>query len=303
MTDNPHDLVTGAFSFTGRYIARRLLDRGHRVTTLTNHPDRSTEFSGQVSVEPYRFDDVDAMAETLSGVDTLYNTFWMRTSEAGPVSDTVIEYSRRLVEAAETADVNRIVHFSVSNATESELAYYRAKAAVEEIVADSSPTHAILRPTFVFGLEDVFFNNLAWFLRRLPVFVTHGSGDYRVQPVFVGDVADIAVNHGVETGDVIVDVAGPEVYTFDALLRELVDALDVRCAVVHTPPRLTHVAVKGLELALGDVLMTWEEARGLMDELLVTETRPRGATPFSDWVRTYGDELGTTYTSFRDRYG
>lgn len=302
MANQPRDVVTGAFSFTGRYVAERLLTENRQVVTLTNHPDRNVAFADRVHVEPYRFHDIDVLAESLAGAETLYNTFWMRTSEDGPVADTVVECSRRLVTAAEIAGIPRIVHFSVSHATESELSYYRAKAAVEGIVEDSELTHAILRPTFIFGRKDVFFNNLAWFLRRFPVFVVHGTGEYRVQPVFVGDVAAIAVEYGARTDSVTVDVAGPDVYRFDALLREFADALGVRCKLIRVPSPLAHLAVKALELVLRDVLMTWEEAQGLMDELLVTETPPRGETAFGRWAAANAEELGRSYTSFRDRH-
>lgn len=303
MTPRPTDAVTGAFSFTGRYIAERLLADGRGVLTFTNHPNRTTPFSHRVRTEPYRFDDPDAMADCLAGVDTLYNTFWIRNPEEGATYDTAVEYSRRLVSAAEAADVRRIVHFSVSNATASDLPYYRAKAAVEELVADAAVSHAVLRPTLIFGREDLLLNNVAWFLRRFPAFAIFGAGDYRVQPVFVGDVAEIAVVQGAETADATVDVAGPEVYTFEVLLWHLVQALDVRCTLVRAPPRLAHLAVKGAELLLRDPILTWEEARGLMDELLVTGTPPRGETRFSDWLEANARHLGTDYTSFRERYG
>lgn len=248
MSSQPTDVVTGAFSFTGRHVAERLLEDDRRVVTLTNHPDRTTQISDGVRADPYRFDDPAAMAESMAGAETLYNTFWMRTPESGRSFDTAVEYSRVLVRAAEAAGLERIVHFSVSNAGASDLPYYRGKATVEGLVADSSLSHAILRPTLIFGRGDLLVNNLAWFLRHL--------------------------------------------------LR----ALGVRCRLVHLPPRLASLAVEGAERVLGDVVLTRDEAQGLMDELLVTETEPSGETGFCEWLDSNAPRLGRGYTSFRARY-
>lgn len=302
MSPDQMDVVTGAFSFTGKYITERLLADGRSVTTLTNHPDRVTGFSEAVRAEPYRFDDPDALAESLAGADTLYNTFWIRDTTAGPPPGNAVRYSRRLVEAAEAAGVRRIVHFSVSNADDSELPYYRAKTTVEGLVADAAPSHAILRPTLIYGTDDLLVNNIAWILRHSPVFALFGDGDYRVQPVFVGDVADVAVQQGAEATDRTLNVAGPDVFTFEEFIRHLKAHLDVRCFLVHAPPRIAHVGVRLVERLLGDVILTWDEARGLMDDLLATDTPPNGTTRFPDWLSTHAHKLGTEYTSYTDRY-
>ena len=296
------DVVTGAFSFTGRYIAERLLAEGRSVRTLTNHPDRPAPFADEVDAEAYRFDDPEALAASLEGAETLYNTFWIRDPHEGPPPGNAVRYSRRLVEAAETAGIERIVHFSVSNADASDLAYYRAKARVERIVEAAGPSHAILRPTLVYGVDDMLVNNLAWALRRLPVFAVYGDGSYRVQPVFVGDVADVAVEEGDHEADVTIDVAGPEVLTFEGFLRRLRGHLGARCALVHTPPRLAHLGVRLAEVALRDRLLSWGEVRGLMAGLLATDTPPRGETRLDDWLADHAAELGTAYTSYRGRY-
>ncbi len=302
MTTSRTDVVTGAFSFTGRYIAERLLADGRRVTTLTNHPDRTTPFADEVRAEPYRFDDPEALAASFEGADTLYNTFWIRDPRAGPPPGNAVRYSRRLIRAAEAADVRRIVHFSVSKATESPLPYYRAKASVERLVEEADLSHAILRPTLVFGRDDLLVNNLAWVLRRFPVFPVFGDGSYRVQPVFVGDVADIAVEQGGMTGDQTVDVAGPETYPFEALVRLLVEHLSARCHLVRAPPRLAHLGVRALERLFRDVILRWDEVRGLMSELLVSDAPPNGETSFDDWLSVHAHRLGTEYTSYRERY-
>ncbi|MDX1746354.1 MAG: hypothetical protein R3324_10490, partial [Halobacteriales archaeon] len=180
--------------------------------------------------------------------------------------------------------------------------YYRAKATVERIVEDADVSHAILRPTLIYGRDDLLVNNLAWVLRRTPIFAVFGDGSYRVQPVFVGDVADIAVTEGASTEGHTLNVAGPETLTFEAFLRVLIRELGVKCRLVHAPPRVAHVGVRALEFLLRDVILTWDETRGLMDDLLTTDTEPRGTTRFDDWLSEHADELGTHYTSYHERY-
>lgn len=296
------DVVTGAFSFTGKYVAERLIENGRRVRTLTNHPDRESPFTDEIHAEPYRFDDPGGLAASLEGAETLYNTFWIRDPHEGPPPGNAVRFSGRLVEAAETAGVDRIVHFSVSNADASDLAYYRAKARVERIVEAAGMSHAILRPTLVYGVDDMLVNNLAWALRRLPVFAVHGDGSYRVQPVFVGDVADIAVEQGRANANVRLDLAGPDVLAFTDFLRLLRDHLGARCALVHAPPRIAHVGVRLAEVMLRDRILSWEEAQGLLANLLVTGSEPEGETRLDDWLGDHADELGTEYTSYRQRY-
>ena len=303
MSTPPRDVVTGAFSFTGSYVAERLLARGRGVTTLTNHPDRPAPFADAVRVEPYRFDDPDALAASLDGAEVLYNTFWIRDPRAGSPPGDAVRYSRRLVEAAEAAGVERVVHLSVSNADASSLPYYRQKAAVERLVERAAPAHAILRPTLVYGVEDLLVNNLAWALRRFPAFPLFGDGRFPVQPVFVGDVADAAVEQGGRREDVTLDVAGPEVLDFVDLVRRLREGLDARCRLVRTPPAVALLGVRALEVVLRDRLLTRDEVRGLRAGLLATDAPPRGTTRFGDWVDGHADALGTGYTSYRERYG
>lgn len=293
--------VTGAFSFTGQRIAERLLADGCEVVTLTNHPTRESPVTDRVRAHPYRFDDVDAMADSLAGADALYNTFWMRP-ESGDYAPAV-ENTRRLVAAAERAGVDRIVHLSVSNADASALPYYEAKAAAEDVVREAGASHAVLRPTWIFGRDDLLFANLAYFLRRLPVFPVFGDGDYPVQPVFVGDVADVAVARGGETDDATVDVAGPTVYAYRDLLGAMVEALGTRCRLVPTPTRLARLGVEALEVLLRDRLLSRAEIRGLTAGLLATGTPAAGETEFADWLADAAEDLGTEYTRFRDRYG
>ena len=298
MTTGSTAVVTGAFGFTSRRVAERLLAAGHEVRTLTGHPDPTAPFADEVEVRPYDFDDPAALVESLEGADVLYNTYWVRCPAQGVTFEEAVENSRTLVEAAEAAGVRRIVHFSVSNARASDLPYFRGKARVEGIVERSDLGHAVLRPTLIFGLGDRLVNDLAWFLRRSPVFPVFGDGTYRVRPVHVDDVAELAVDLGSGEGERTVDVAGPESFTFEAFLGHLAGGLGVDRRLVHLPPRLAYVGARAAGVALRDVVLTWNEIRALVDGLLDVDGPATGETRLVDWLEEHGHALGREYARF-----
>ncbi len=236
------DVVTGAFSFTGKYIARRLLDSGRSVRTLTGHPRRPDPFGGKVEAFPYRFDAPDELAGSLRGADTLYNTYWIRFPHGSATFEGAIENTRTLLRAAERAGVRRLVHVSITNPSEdSKLPYFRGKALVERSIRESSLSHAILRPAVVFGPEDILINNIAWFLRRFPAFAVFGRGDYRLQPIFAEDLAGIAVQAGRDAGSQTFDALGPDTFTFEGLVRLVAEKIGRKARILHLPPALAWV--------------------------------------------------------------
>ena len=213
-------IVTGAFSYTGRYVARRLLDQGIGVRTLTRSPDQRDPFGGLAPAAPLDFSDPDGLSRSMQGAGVFYNTYWVRFGRGRTTFDQAVENSKALFEAAAKAGVGRIVHFSVANASsESRLPYFRGKGQVEEILRDTGIPYAIIRPTLVFGKGDLLLNNMAWALRRFPVFPVFGDGGYRVQPIYAEDLAAQAVAAGCQVENSVADAAGPETFTFEELLR------------------------------------------------------------------------------------
>jgi uncharacterized protein YbjT (DUF2867 family) len=298
------DLVTGAFSQSGARIAETLLARGRAIRTLTFHTDRQHRLRGDVDVEPYRFDDPAALARSLEGVTTLYNTYWVRFNHGGTSFDQAVANSRALFTAALRAGVTRIVHISIANpALDSPLAYYRGKAQVERALAEVGIPHSIVRPTWIFGGDhEILANNIAWVLRRMPFFAVPGSGRYPVQPVHIDDLAAICIGSADAAADVTLDAAGPETLTFEELIRAMRSAVGARTPIVHVPPRVMSIASRGLGAIVRDVVLTPEEIRGLMDGLLVSHEPPLGQVSFSAWLEHSGDAIGRAYASELDRH-
>jgi nucleoside-diphosphate-sugar epimerase len=297
------DVVTGAFSFTGRAIAQRLLSEERRVRTLTNHPNRPGSEEIKVDVAPLQFADRAALVDSLRGADTLYNTYWVRFRHGKLSFGDAIANTRILVGAAAEAGVRKIVHISVSNPSiDSHLDYYAGKARTEEIVRRSGLRWAIVRPTLVFGAGDILINNIAWLLRRLPVFLISGDGGYRVQPVAIEDVAEIATWAAEQSDSVTVDAAGPDTVTYGELVEGIAIAVGRRPRFVYTSPRLTLLAGNIVASRVRDVMLTKEELQGLMEELLVSHEKPRGTRRMDNWLLTNAETLGRTYASELDRH-
>lgn len=291
-------VVTGAFGYSGQYIARRLLAQGHSVRTLTNSPQRENSFNGQVEAVPFHFDQPALMEKSLRGVDVLYNTYWVRFNHAMFKHAAAVENTLSLFEAAKRAGVRRIVHVSITNPSEnSPLEYFSGKAMLEQALKESGISYAILRPTVLFGKEDVLVNNIAWMLRRLPVFGVFGDGRYQLQPIYVDDLAQLAVAQGTSSEDVIVDAIGPETFTYRELVESIGEIIGKQRPIIGVPPWLGYAAGWGLGKILGDVIITREEIEGLMAGLLYTESPPAGATRLTEWARANADLLGIRYAS------
>lgn len=290
--------VTGAFSYSGKYITRRLLDRGAQVITLTGHPNRPDPFEGRVQALPLDFNNERGLVQSLEGVDTFINTYWVRFDRGSNTQPAAVENTRRLVGAAAKAGVRRIVHISITNPSEaSPLPYFWGKAANEKTVIESGMGYAILRPTVLFGMEDVLINNIAWLLRRFPFFALPGDGSYRLQPVYVDDLAGLAVEASDRTENLVWDAVGPENFTFRQLVECIGKTIGHPRPLIPVPPRMALTAARFLSLFLGDVLLTPEEVDGLLGNLLISQEAPRGWTPLSRWLVECQDTVGVRYAS------
>jgi NADH dehydrogenase len=305
MSESPAtDLVTGAFSYSGAVLAGRLLESGRGVRTLTHHVDRPHPLRSRVDAQKYRFDDPSALARSLEGVDTLYNTFWIRFDHGTARFADAIESSRMLFFAAKRAGVRRIVHLSITNPSlDSPLPYFRGKALVEYALAQAGVPYAIVRPTWIFGGEpDVLANNIAWILRRMPVFALPGDGAYNVQPVHVQDLARVCIEAGRTTSDLVIDAAGPETMPFRELVGLLRGAVGSRSPILYVPPLVMTAAARVLGLLVGDVVLTGDEIRGLMAGLLVSHDPPLGQIAFSQWLAQHATNVGRAYANELQRH-
>jgi len=291
-------MVTGAFGFSGKYIAGRLLDAGHEVRTLTNSPDRENPFEGRVKAYPYNFDDPEKLSQSLKGASVLYNNYWVRFNHKDFSYGHAVENSLKLFAAAKKAGIKRIVHISITNPSEdSPFEYFSGKAKLERALIGSGSSYAILRPAVLFGKEDMLINNIAWFLRRFPVFGVFGGGTYRLQPIYVDDLARLAVEQGRTAKNVILDAIGPETFTYRELAQEIGKAIGKRRPIISIAPDMGYILGRFVSVLHHDVTITRDEIEGLMAGLLYTGSPPAGKTKLTEWLKEHASSVGRHYRS------
>ena len=298
VTERSIHAVTGAFGYSGKYIARRLLDQGRSVITLTNSPRRAHDLGDRVPAFPFHFDDPQQLATSLRNVQVLYNTYWVRFNHKSFSHADAVQNTLTLFEAAQEAGVGRIVHVSITNPSEdSPLEYFHGKARLERALKETGISYAILRPTVLFGEEDILINNIAWALRTFPLFGLFGKGKCRLQPIYVDDLAALAVAQGASREDVIIDAIGPETFTYRELVEAIAKAIGKRRPIVPLPPLIAYMFAVIVGKFVGDVFVTWEEVEGLMADLLYVDSPPAGTTRLTDWLKDHASSLGRHYAS------
>lgn len=296
------DVVTGAFSYSGAAIARDLLAAGRSIRTVTGHPGRAPAGT-PIEIRPLDFADTAGLVASLRGAGTLYNTYWVRFPR-GPVDhEKAVANSATLFRAARVAGVARIVHVSITHPDlASPYSYFRGKAQVEGILAETGVPYAILRPATLFGGDGVLINNIAWLLRRMPVFAVGGSGNYRIRPVHVDDLARLCLAAGSTTEIYTLDAVGPERPAFYELVCFIRDAVASHARVVRVPGALVPAAARVLGWVLRDTLLTGDEYRAMADGLADTDGPATGQVALTEWITANKDSLGRRYANEIDRH-
>jgi NADH dehydrogenase len=290
--------VTGAFGYSGRYIAQRSLDAGHEVATLTNSFRRRNPYGDKVRAFPFHFNQPSFLKESLKGTDVLINTYWVRFDHRRFTHHEAVVNTKVLFEAAKQAGVPRIVHLSITNPDlTSELPYFKGKAELELALQALGVSYSILRPTVLFGKEDVLINNIAWGLRHLPIFGVFGPGDYKLQPIYVDDLARAAVEAATGDTNAIVNAIGPETFSYRDLVANVNRALNLNRRIVSVPPWLGYWSCRCIGLLVRDVVITRQEIRGLMENRLCVDAPSLGTTKLTQWITQNRDTLGRHYTS------
>jgi NADH dehydrogenase len=296
------DVVTGAFGYSGAAISRDLQAAGRTVRTLTGHPQRRTA-NTSVDVRPLDFDDPIGLMESLCGATTLYNTYWIRFPHDRSDHRTAMANSRTLFHAARQAGIERIVHVSITHPSiTSPYSYFRGKAEVERILAEVGVSYAVLRPAILFGEDGVLLNNIAWLLRKLPVFAIGGKGDYRIRPIHVDDLARLAVEAGAGRNNQVIDAVGPERPKFVELVGLIREAVGSHARLIHLPEVAMPFFASMLGIALRDRLLTADEFQAMTEGLADTDGPATGRIGISSWISEHGATLGARYANELDRH-
>jgi uncharacterized protein YbjT (DUF2867 family) len=298
MSEQQIHAVTGAFGYSGKYIAQRLLNKGHRVITLTSSVHRPNPFGERVKAYPFHFDDPDKLVQSLKGIAVLYNTYWVRFNYKTFTHSIAVKNTITLFHSAREAGVKRIIHTSITNPSEdSPFEYFSGKAKLEKALMETGISYVILRPAVIFGKEDILINNIAWTLRKFPVFSVFGDGKYRLQPIYVEDFAGLAVEQGEKTENNIINAIGPETYTYRGLVEKIGKIIGKERPIISVPPIIGYSVGSIIGKFVKDIFITREEIGGLMADLLYVDSPPVGKTRLTDWARKHADTLGMRYAS------
>jgi Nucleoside-diphosphate-sugar epimerases len=295
-------VLTGPFSYSGSYLARRLLEAGaEEVRGLVGRNTEVPDGLEAVKASPLDFSDPDALARAMEGADVFYNTYWVRFNHRRFTHNEAVGNTRVLFQAARKAGVRRVVHVSITNPElDSPFEYFRGKAELERDLAESGLSYAIVRPAVLFGGRDILINNIAWALRTFPVFGVFGQGDYGLRPIHVRDLTALMIQAGRRDDNLTFNAVGLERYTYRGLAETLARILGLKRIILPCPPALGYAVGKVVGWLHRDVFITWPEVGGLMAGLLDTPESPEeapGRTSLSAWAETRKADLGRVYAS------
>jgi uncharacterized protein YbjT (DUF2867 family) len=257
-------LLTGATGTVGSALLRQLTAEGRPVRALVRDQRRLGDQRVRVQIALGDLSDPPSFRNALRGVDTVVHlAASIRDQPRGSIEELNAVATLRLVRAAERAGVRRFVFFSALNAHHhSRTRFFRAKALAEEAVEASSLESTVFRPSIIYTPGDPWLTLLDR-LSRLPAVPVSGSGKALYQPVWAEDVAD-AVMSALDSSNSAYELAGPEVLSYDDIVRTVLRAAGRRRRLLHVPLPVVRASLRVLRFA------TWEEAE-LMEESMVTE--------------------------------
>lgn len=294
--------VTGALGYSGTYIAREAHSRGHQVIALTNSPHRENPLS--LPIVSLAWDAPVQLEAVLRECDVLINTYWVRFNGKNLSHARALRNTQMLFTAARAAGVKRIVHTSITHPDAySDLSYFSGKAEAEKYLRELPVPSSILRPALLFGRtpeESILINNMAWALRRFPLVGVFGDGKYRLQPLHVQDFAELALHEAERTDreNAIIEAVGPEIYSFRELWEMIGKAIGKPRKTISVPPWFGWGIARLTGMLFGDVMLTRDEVRALMENRLVVENaEPAGSRSLRVWCEHNAKNLGKDYAS------
>lgn len=219
--------VFGGSGFIGRHVVRALARRGWRIRVASRRPDLAFHLQpagkvGQISPIQANLRYPDSVARAVRGAHAVVNLVGILAESGSQDFDSLHHLGAQTVaKAAKEAGAGAFTHVSAIGADASHTSTYaRTKALGEAAVRDLWPNAVILRPSVVFGPEDQFFNRFAAMARFMPALPLIGGGATKLQPVFVGDVADavaLAID-GKATPGAIYELGGPQIATLKQII-------------------------------------------------------------------------------------
>jgi NADH dehydrogenase len=270
--------VFGGTGFLGRRIVRHLLDHGFRVRTVSRHPEPVGSASRQdAGSETVKADirDETTVAAALFGAYGAVNSVSLYVERARATFDAVhVKAAALVARLARASGVERLIHVSGIGADPASSAPYIASRGRGELaVQQNFPGAILIRPAVMFGPDDAFLTTVARLLRILPVYPMFGGGEMKLQPVYVGDVAEgiARVLAGRGGSAASYEFGGARVYTYKELVRTVADRIKVRARLVPVPFALWRILASGAEFVPGAPLTRNQVALMQRDNIASTD--------------------------------
>jgi len=310
--------ITGALSYTGRYVTKQLIQRfGASNIKIINIESRklTNPFSNELEMVtvPFDFEKPVNMSRALEGSEFFLASYWVRFDdfEGGPSRERVVQNAKTLVDAAERAGVGRYVFTSHTQSDPNcFIPYIAGKARVENYVKDRfAGRFGVVKPCAIFGAtprESILVNNLAYLMRTFPVLAVVGDGRYPLHPVHVEDVARLVVEsgldeHGLKEYDW--DAVNPEKTDYIDLLETLRGAIGARTVFVKgVPESLAYWATKPINWWHDDILIDRTDINLMTEHITKSDKEALGRIRLSDWANENGNELGRVYINSMAQY-
>ena len=286
-------LLTGATGVVGSALLRRLVAEGHQVRCLVRDPRRLGPLRVRVQIALGDLADPPSFRNAMRGVDTVVHlAASTRDQPHGSIEELAAIATWRMVEAAQRAGVERFVFFSALGASEHHRCrLFRAKALAEQAVRESDMRSTVLAPSLVYAPGDRWLT-LIDRLGLLPIVPVSGRGRAICQPIWAEDVAGctIAVLRGAGlshngTSRARYELAGPDTFSYDAVIRAILAASDRQRPLLHVPTPIVSRSLRAAERAAskgagrrtdGRTLITWDEAE-LLEANLIAKDGPADA--------------------------
>jgi NADH dehydrogenase len=240
-------LVTGGTGFIGPKVVHALRARELPVRALVREPSRGRQLeSWGAELAVGDVTDPESLRRAVEGCDVVVHLVGLMRAGAAEYERVMTQGTRDLVEAARAAGVRRFVLMSalgVDERTKDLVPYYRAKWDMERIVEGSGLEHVIFRPSFVFGRDGGALGLFVRLARWMPVTPIAGSGDQRIQPIWVEDVAEFFARSVDEpaAANRTFEIGGPDAVDWNELYARIKRTLGTRRPSVHVPMSVLRV--------------------------------------------------------------
>ena len=238
-------LVSGGTGFIGSAVVRELLRRDRPVAVLGRDADRVRRlFGGDVEARVADVRHPEELAPAMAGAEAVVNAVQFPNSpienrrKGWTFEEVDLKGTRNQVDAARAAGVRRFVYVSgVGASKESDKHWFRYKWEAEQYLQDSGIEWVIVRPTWVYGPDDVSLNRFLGFARLLPFVPMFGNGEQMMQPVFIDDVGRVVADAALapQAANRLLELGGPDVMSMNDVLRNALDVMGKRRALLHQP--------------------------------------------------------------------